>query len=245
MTTSPKPRELADEVATFVGNLNHTLSRALPNIGRDLFRTQADKRDRHITVRQRPVEGFPLSVDKRPAFNLKVSYRCMWSSERRFLSVGECDFTVLFAGLTEPLLRYHFVREPSGGLPSAHLHVHAHGDEVVAAMLGGADKGRVRARLADIQQGGYPRLESLHLPMGGPRFRPSIEDLLEILQLEFQIDVLGTFDSAVLEGRRIYRQMQLMAAVADDPLATAAELERIGYVISAPHGEPPLREPRF
>ena len=193
-------------------------------------------------MRQIPEEGFPLLIDDRPLLNLKVSYRCVWNADRSFLSVDECDYAVLPAGQTEPLFRYHFVRKQTGGLPGAHLHVHGHRDEVVASLLGGRDRGRVRSRLQNLVNGRYPRLADLHFPLGGPRFRPSMEDVIDMARVEFGIEVLDTADGVLANGRRAYRQMQLMTAVGDDPLTAAAELGRLGYVITGPDEVPVMKD---
>ncbi|KRE30019.1 hypothetical protein ASG80_19040 [Agromyces sp. Soil535] len=60
-------------------------------------------------------------------------------------------------------------------------------------------------------------------------------------RVEYQIETLPTADDALANGRLTYRQMQLMAAVSDDPLTAAAELERLGFEVVPPSGNLPLR----
>lgn len=239
-------RTLDEEVRTFATNLSSVLVGALPEIGLEPLRVLLDNRGRHITIRQADQEGIGLFISGRRHLGLKLSYRCVWNSDKEFLAVDDCTYALLPAGLTEPLFRYHFRRAPDGGLPSAHLHVHAHRDEALALMLGGKDAGRVRDRLRKIDAGKFPQLASLHFPLGGPRFRPGIEDVVDMIRVEFGIDVAQGIDDALWQGRTAYRQMQLAAAVSDDPLVAAAELERLGYEIRDVSDTPrEVRPPRF
>lgn len=246
MSTSANPPDLADEVRRFVRHLTEVVHGALPGLEDKAFVTRVDSGERHITIRQLPPEGFPVTVERRPLLDLKVSHRCVWNAARTFLSIDECDYRVLPTGVSEPLFRYHYVRDQDGGLPSAHLHVHAHRDEIMGMLLGGADQGRVRERLRRVDQGRFPRLASVHFPLGGPRFRPSLEDVIQMLVVELQIDAQPGWRHALETGRATYRQKQLMAAVADDPRSAAVELaERHGYVVTPPAQHPPTRPGRF
>lgn len=243
---SHEAKDLTPQVRTFATNLSAVLTGVLPGIEGPPLRVLTDRQERHISVRQGLDVGLPLTIDGQTMMRLKISYRCTWNTEREFLSVDECQYQVLPESLTEPLLRYHYRRKPSGGLPSAHLHVHGHRDEVLALMVGGKEDRRVKKRLQEIRHGRFPRLSSLHFPLGGPRFRPGIEDVLDMLRVEFEIDVLPGANEALRRGRTVYRQMQLAAAIGDDPLTAAAELARLGYSVSPALGdEPRLRNPEF
>lgn len=230
----PPTRDLATEVRTFATNISAVLLGTLPHIDPEPLRILLDSQDRHITLRQLDPQGLPLFVGDDCVLRLKIAYRCAWNKHREFLAVDECNYTVLPSSLTEPIFRYHYRRNSGGGLPTAHLHVHGHRDEALALMLGGRDRGRVKERLRGLQSGKFPRLSRLHFPLGGPRFRPGLEDVLEMLRVEFEIEALDTASTALSEGRAVYRQMQLATAIGDDPLTAAAELERLGFTIALP-----------
>jgi hypothetical protein len=64
-------------------------------------------------------------------------------------------------------------------------------------------------------QATLPRLASLHLPVGGVRFRPSLEDVLEFAIRELGVEALSGWEDAIAEGQQRWRWVQLQAAVRD------------------------------
>ncbi len=100
----------------------------------------------------------------------------------------------------EPLIRFHYLRGRS--IVPAHIHVHAERGVITA----------VRAF------GGTPlpaKLHDLHLPVGGRRFRPSMEDVIEFLVEEWHVDPQARWRERLEEGRRRWEAIQLAAALRD------------------------------
>lgn len=60
-------------------------------------------------------------------------------------------------------------------------------------------------------------LDRLHLPVGGRRYRPSIEDVLEFLLCEGMSTGREGWEEAIGEHREDFRRTQLRAAVRRDP----------------------------
>ncbi|NDK32452.1 hypothetical protein [Nesterenkonia haasae] len=59
----------------------------------------------------------------------------------------------------------------------------------------------------------------VHLPVGGHRFRPTLEDVLEMLINDFGIDhKKDSARRAIRDGRRNFRLGQVSAAATDAPL---------------------------
>lgn len=56
-------------------------------------------------------------------------------------------------------------------------------------------------------------LDKLHFPVGGKRFRPSIEDVIEFLVEERLIDAREGWESVVDAGRERFQRIQLKAAM--------------------------------
>lgn len=54
--------------------------------------------------------------------------------------------------------------------------------------------------------------------------------------IEFGIDTVAGAGAALHEGRRRLRVRQLVAAVSDDPITAAAELDRLGFDFIARDG---------
>ena len=67
-------------------------------------------------------------------------------------------------------------------------------------------------------------LAELHVPLGGPRFRPCLEDVVELLIVEFGVDSGDDWRIAIQEGRRAWREKQFRTAVWDDPETARAAL---------------------
>jgi hypothetical protein len=117
----------------------------------------------------------------------------------------------------------------SNRLPAAHVQVHAHRDETTYMMMH-ADEGRPRQRW---RKGRVPRLSELHLPLGGDRYRPCMEDVLTVAINELGAKPkLGAW-KALEEGRANWRRRQLQAAVRDAPQLAADVLRDEGWDVSA------------
>lgn len=208
---------LADTVSRFLGRECGFTSTATPN-GRF---TVADEGD-----------GIPLHIRGVPLLVLSVDIRCHWDSRETYLAVEQSFFKV-FAGSQsgEPLFRYEFLRDPgNANVPCAHIQIGAHRDEFTHALgYGGAS--RRSKRRAGIPPGKAPRIADVHFPLGGPRFRPCLEDVLAMVREEFGIDTARAWSKVVNEGRRRWRLIQLAAAVRDCPEEAARVLRDLDYVV--------------
>lgn len=187
-----------------------------------------------IRLVQDPAEGISLTVAKSSLLNLVVEYHCSFDRARKFLAVDSSNVTVRAIGTNEPLFRYEYVREPSSAAtPTAHIQIHAHRDAFVYVMTRAGTatpRGKRRSRTD-----GVPHLSELHFPVGGPRYRPCIEDVLEMLVDEFGIDSDAQGRQALRRGREAWRRKQLASAVRDAPEIAARTLEEeLGYVITRP-----------
>lgn len=113
----------------------------------------------------------------------------------------------------------------------AHIHVHAHRDAFTASMVRTGKSTRRSSRRAN--DAGVPALSELHFPVGGHRFRPSLEDILVMLIEEFGIDHSDDFHKVLQEGGREWRKKQTKAAVRDNPQSAIEVLESMGYQIQS------------
>lgn len=96
---------------------------------------------------------------------------------------------------------------------------------------------RSRRRLNASDEGAtVPRLGDLHFPLGGARFRPCLEDVLQMLADELGVDVESGAYEALAEGRERWRLDQLAAAVRHSPETAAAVLQELGYTVERPAG---------
>lgn len=85
----------------------------------------------------------------------------------------------------------------------------------------------------------FKRLDKLHIPVGGRRFRPSLEDFIEFLYQEGLITKLHPGWRGVLEtSRGDWLGRQTRAAVRREPEAAAEQLRLMGYQVTAPNDGP-------
>lgn len=73
-----------------------------------------------------------------------------------------------------------------------------------------------------------------HFPVGGRRFRPGVEDLIEAMISEGIATGRPGWQAAVEEHRNGYDRKQLGAAVRRAPAIAIQELERLGYRVTEP-----------
>lgn len=116
-----------------------------------------------------PDAPIPVSVDDTTLFSVSARFRCVYDHVNDFLRIDTSAIKV-FAGpgaRGEPLFRYEYVSSQSPDLPSAHLQIHAHRDQLMMAMaIAGSTGARRRAQLFT----DYPataQMARLHFPMGG------------------------------------------------------------------------------
>lgn len=143
--------------------------------------------------------------------HLIVSHVLRWDDAGKYLaSVGSAFRLYTDAEMTSPLVRYEYERENQHH-PEAHIHMHSSWDAAVP-LLG------VRP----------PR--KLHLPVGGRRFRPSLEDLIEFLVRENFSSPKKAWEVAIRDHREEWYRTQLSAAVRADPDIAITQLREDGRI---------------
>jgi len=113
-----------------------------------------------------------------------------------------------------------YARNPSNQFPGAHLHVSGQQDDLDTIYLGSTRKAR--------------QLRDLHLPVGGKRFRPTLEDIVEFMVTEEMVVPKPGWEEVVQEHRARWEALQLKAAVRRNPQDAAAALRADGWTVSAP-----------
>jgi hypothetical protein len=114
------------------------------------------------------------------------------------------------------LLHYDYERDKADNYPEAHLQVCASSEDWEEAMSRYGRRGRP--------------LKKLHLPVGGRRFRPTVEDLIEFLIIERLATGRRGWEKHVEEGRRRFEERQLRAAVRRHPDIALAILREEGHL---------------
>lgn len=114
---------------------------------------------------------------------------------------------------------YDFDRDPDNAYPDAHFQVAGssqHLDDLCA-----------QARITKT-------LGEFHFPVGGRRYRPAIEDVVEFLVVEDLAPGKEGWQDAIRELRESWYRIQLRSVVRRDPKTAAEELRRQRYTVHPP-----------
>lgn len=155
--------------------------------------------------------NIPLVVANEHRLDLRVSFRCIFDFTGAYLAVEKSEFALILPVVRDPVVRFDYVRDRDWA--PAHIQLHAESSSI----------GYLRA-LA----GKRPETWRLHLPVGGRRFRPSLEDVIEFAVREFGVTTKDGWTNALEEGRRRWRRLQAKSAIRDvikdDPEGAPDEL---------------------
>lgn len=149
-----------------------------------------------ITSTRLRSEKMPLTIDRRsPRMLMELSYRLVLNSAGWLTVVSSVIALWTAEDTPRPLLHYDYERNKEG-YTSAHVQVEAtsHAWESVLP----SDKA----------------LSRLHLPVGGIRYRPTIEDVVEFLGDHRLVDVRGGYPEPGDSGPRAWHSRSRRAAKA-------------------------------
>lgn len=236
MSGSPHQLALEAQASDFAKDLAHTFSAFL---GRDITFESTTTGSR---VSVAPAEGSDLSVSvgDRKILSLAVSFRCEFDHRNDYLAIHTSDIKV-FAGSRpngEPLFRYDYVHSPKDHRPAAHIQVHAHRDQFTQAMTLAAVAGAKHRQLGKEDSFEVARMCTLHFPVGGARFRPCLEDVLHMIEIEFGATTGPEWAAARDTGREKFRRQQTGAVVRDCPSEAVRVLKQLGYKVEEPENGP-------
>lgn len=177
-----------------------------------------------------PARKIPLYIDGFTVAELRARLFLSMDHSGSYLKVWRSEFEVRSAMDRTPLVRLDY-RADMHTAPLAHWNFHAE--------RGAFSQMLARAHAARPKQVPKPHdLSALHLPVGGERFRPCLEDLMQFLIVDCGIDAKDGWLEAVEFGRERWRRRQLGSAVRDAPREAARVLKDLGYAVTPPNGEP-------
>lgn len=228
------PAYLLEQAATeFAESLHTTLSGTFPG-PMEAFEVRMGTGGRghhNVVITQQPRLGIVLqSEDGNGLFTIQLKFRCIWDGH--FLTVEESEFKIGLVTVGEPLIRFDYLRAPTGTMAGAHVNVHAHRDEFIYAMVKAGKTANSGTSTS------IPKLSHLHIPVGGKRFRPCLEDILEFLVTDFHLATKPGYRDVLSAGRRDWRIRQLKAMARRHPMIVAQALEAQGAEITWPIGAP-------
>lgn len=212
-----KPPKLIEQAAEFAQyELGEVLNKTITNgirIGAALLDSGPCLIGYGVTKKNFIPKPIPLTVDaKAPRCYLDLHH---------FLRINPLGFLVVEASSTAlllgpesespPVFRYDFDRHPDNDYPLAHFQVE-----------GVSDSFNVLAEKAGRERN---ELGKLHFPVGGKRYRPSLEDVIEFLIVEKLVDRRDGWRAILDEHRNEFHRKQLRAAVMADPDTAREALE--------------------
>jgi hypothetical protein len=219
--------ELQRQARVFAGDINEllnntvaigaSLSAALdPGNGRCWVGLGISRRNIGIP---RPV---PLAVRPRarPTGYLLVAHVLELDPEGVWLAASKSEYALYLDEEMERMaFHYDYVRQPDNEYPAAHFQVEG----------GEGPLTELSARLGQSKE-----LKHFHFPVGGRRFRPSLEDVVEFLVVEGLAEAHEGWDRVLSDHREEWHTRQLRAAVRREPASAAEELADLGWQVSAP-----------
>jgi len=222
------PQSLEAKVVDFARELSDTVSGTLP--GAPGFDAEATVRGDGYFVRPTGDDGLatriPLHVNGQRLAEFSAQIYLDQDSSRTYLKNVRSDFAAYSVLDKQPLFRLDY-RADMHSAPAAHWQFHA-------------ERGSLTHLLA-MSQAHRPRsvsaphlLSRLHFPLGGERFRPCLEDLIQFFIEECGVDPVAGWRDVVDEGRERWRRKQLRSAVRDLQAEAADVLRAEGWRVSPP-----------
>ena len=217
-----EPGDLQQQAEEFGREMAGLLTATLPGLPDPPI--EILRREARIVIWPPDNNALPLYAGGEQLASMKLSVSCELDSAGRYLAVAESTFNLLATLDRTPVLRIHYYRDPRGK-PSAHVHMHGH-------------RGALSHLLSQAGHEHPHDMSSLHIPVGGSRFRPCLEDFIQFLICECKFDAQPGWQQHVETGRERWRCRQAAAVVRDVPEEAARVLRELGYAVAAPDPVP-------
>lgn len=229
MTSSKKLERLARE---FAGDVQDLLNRTVTNG----VRLSATRRSREhwvagvgVTKGRWTPAIVPLKAGAKAATAfLQVAYTFEMDPEDAFLAVTRSAIHVhADAHGRTTFFHYDYDRNPTNRYPNPH--VQALGESAALAAIWTRSSG-AECRLGDI-----------HFPVGGRRFRPTLEDVIEMLAVEHLVVPRAGWEAVVEQHRQRWEEIQVKATVRRHTGWAAQVLRAHGWTVLPPPDDEPGR----
>lgn len=163
---------------------------------------------------------------------LAANYKLCVDSYSTHIAVEHSSFVLKAKLDRSPIIRWDYDRKPNNK-PRSHVQITSH-------------RGALSHILSRLDHKTPHSIESLHIPMGGERFRPCLEDVIEFLIRDCGFQGGADWKQTIRDGRARWRRIQTRAVVRDSPECAVTELESLGYqVIPPPEGHRDERTDRL
>ena len=176
-----------------------------------------------ITENQPLGKPIALTVSRSPArIRLRLLHTLQLDESGRFLATSKSTYILILSD-TLSIVTYDYSRDPSNEYPKAHIHLHGNSAAIESLL-------KVCGRASN-------NPDDLHFPVGGTRYRPCAEDLIEFCIVERLVKPRPSWKQALNTARERYRDIQLRAATRRSPSAAASTLRSLGWYVSQPQDD--------
>lgn len=210
--------EFNDEVGTFVRDVVMAVQCLAPS--ELIVNVESASEDRLRSVVKTTVPLLGPDDSEAHLAELTVNYRLCVDSYSTHIAVEQSSFVLGAKIERTPIIRWDYDRR-ANSKPRSHIQITAH-------------RGALSHILSRMGHATPHSIESLHIPMGGERFRPCIEDVIEFLIRDCGFKGGPDWRRKIREGRARWRRIQTRAVVRDSPASAVTELEALGYTVTPP-----------
>ncbi|MGN6130964.1 MAG: hypothetical protein ACTHOK_11550 [Nocardioidaceae bacterium] len=224
---------LEEQARVFSESVDGLLAACFPDAP-GMHVTELDDRVRIRPDGQGPQSGgVPLLARGQQLAWLRFHYSCRLDQTEKYLAIDYSNVWIVSSKDRTPLFRFEYAYD---SLTKPHAHIQVHGE-----------RGTLSHLLSRTRHGKPHDMSALHLPTGGARFRPNLEDVVQFLLQDCQFDAVDGWLDAVHERRAQWRAIQTRAAARAMAAEAAAELRELGYTVTPPPGGDPEpgRKARF
>lgn len=222
MTTANDP--LIEQAKDFASDLTELLQRSLPSAPGAI----AEVLDKRVLVR--PDSEVRLYIGGEHLASLQVRLHCQLDSEGTWLAIDSSTFGLVATVDKTPLIRFDYLRG-ANKCPGAHIQVHVH-------------RGALSHLLSRAGHRKPHEMSALHIPVGGSRLRPCLEDVIQFLIVECLFDSEPEWKQAVEAGRTRWRRTQVGAITRAFQSEAAEALVELGWSVSPPALGVPETKPK-
>lgn len=213
--------EFNEKVTEFVGDV----AQAVNCFPAQLWEIEADLADEESERLRAVVDAkvdlmAPHAEPEVTLAQFSANYKLCVDSYGDHLAVEHSSFVLKATLDRAPIIRWDYDRE-ARSKPSSHVQMTAH-------------RGALSHLLSRLNHATPHSIESLHMPMGGDRFRPCLEDVIEFLIRDCGFQGGYNWRATLRDGRAKWRRIQTRAAVRDAPAVAADQLMAMGYSVTPP-----------
>lgn len=167
------------------------------------------------------LRAIPLRISSaEPRAYLKINFS-LSLGPHGYLTVEESVFGLyLDAEFERLLVHWDYVREPQRGYPRAHVQIHGCSENFASLFA--------TSFYGSTAPAAHSELPRLHFPVGGRRFRPSLEDVIEFAIYHGMCEVRPLARERLEASRQSFDEIQLRAAVRRHPDVALEVLRETG-----------------